>query len=348
MNKLFSEKSINASKIKNRIVMAPMVCFGYAKEDGLVTGKNIEHYEARAKGGVGLIIVEATCVNKNGRLADSQLGIWSEDHVEGLRKLTDACHNFDVKVIIQIHHAGFKTPKNISIDRISSSDYIEGEISARALSVEEINSLQTDFINAAVRAKKAGFDGIELHGAHGYLLSQFFSPLINKREDLYGGNIVNRARFATEIITGIKEKLGKDFIIGVRMGGNEPTLEQGIEIAKELEKAGADLLHVSSGMQGEEGFQAPKDFQYNSIVYNAIQIKKSVKVPVIAVNGIKTPDRAKFLIDNDMVDFIAIGKGLLVDADWANKAEKEININSCLECRRCMWFKSGELCPKMS
>lgn len=345
---IFSETSIKNLKIKNRIVMAPMVCFGYAKEDGFVTNENIRHYEERAKGGIGLIIVEATCVSSSGRLADSQLGIWSEEHIAGLSKITEVCHKYGAKVILQIHHAGFKAPISVSKDRISSSEYIKAELSSRALTIEEIHSIQAEFINAAIRAKKADFDGIELHGAHGYLLSQFFSPLINKRTDNYGGSITNRVRVASEIIAGIRGNLGDNFIIGVRIGGNEPDLEQGREVAKELEKAGADLLHVSAGMFTEEGFQIPKDFKYNSIVYNGIQIKKHVNIPVIAVNGIKTPERAKDLIENDLVDFIAIGKPLLVDAEWANKAENGAEIISCLECPRCKRFSPNGLCVKIS
>lgn len=354
MNRLFSEIKVRNIRIKNRIVMPPLVCFDYAKEDGLVTEKNVQHYEARAKGGVGLIIIEATCVNRSGRLANAQLGLWSDEHIGGFGKISAACHRYGAKVLVQIHHAGLKTPQSVFNDPVAPSDYhgrVDNsghDISARALTITEIHRLREDFVAAAVRAKAAGLDGVELHGAHGYLISQFFSPIVNKRTDEYGDSITNRARFAIEIIAGIKTEVGDGFIIGCRMGSNEPDFESGIAIAQELEKAGVDLLHVSAGMVSPppgEAPQIPKDFNYNWIVYGGTRVKKSVNVPVIVVNNLKTPEQADFLIKNDLADFTAIGRGLLVDPEWANKAAQNQNITTCLGCKPCAWFKSKEACP---
>ena len=336
--------------------MPPMVTFDYLEENGLFTEEHVTHYEERAKGGVGLIIIEATCVNKNGRLADRQLRLWSDKYVDGFSKIAEACHKYGAKVLLQIHHAGLKAPKSSSVDIVAPSNYDEkldlknSSISARALTVNEIHGLQKDFIDAAVRAKKAGLDGVELHGAHGYLISQFLSPIVNKREDLYGRNVINRARFATEIITGIREATGNDFIIGCRMGSNEPDLRTSIELAKNFEKAGADLLHVSFGfgpiaMAQSDLPMVPEDFKHNWIVYGGTEIKRNVNIPVIVVNGIKTPEQASDLIENDLADFVAVGRGLLVDAEWVNKAQQANTILTCLDCKVCVWFKSGNSCP---
>jgi NADPH2 dehydrogenase len=359
MNRLFSEIPIGNVKIKNRIVMPPMVCLGYTNADGMVTEKNRRHYEERARGGVGLIIVEATCINPSGRLADRQLGLWSDEQIEGFHKIAEVCHRYGAKVLVQIHHAGLKTPGSVTADIVAPSDYRETfhqggkNIAARALTVAEIHTLQADFAAAALRAQKAGLDGVELHGAHSYLISQFFSPLVNQRTDDYGGSITNRAHFAVEIIASIRAQAGKDFIIGCRMGGNEPDLEGGIAIARELEKAGADLLHVSSGMDSPDAkeLQIPDDFRahspnYNWIVYGGTQVKKNVQLPVIVVNNIKTPEQANYLIENKLADFTAIGRGLLVDPEWANKAAENEAITTCLGCKPCARFRSIEACPR--
>lgn len=346
MNRLFSEFNLKDFKIKNRIVMPPMVCFGWTDNKGLVTEDHIRHYEARARGGVGLIILEAICVNAAGRLADSQLGIWSDEHIAGLSQIADRCHKHGAVVIAQIHHAGLKTPKTVSEEALAPSGYSEDGKTARALTVEEIYSIQQDFVDAARRAKKAGLDGIELHGAHGYLISQFMSPLTNRREDGYGGNISSRMRFACEIIDMIKMEAGDDFILGYRMGGNEPTLENGIHIAKELEKRGIDLLHVSAGISSDKLPKTPEGFKFNWIVYCGTEIKKHVRIPVIVVNGIRTPQQAAQLIENNMADFTAIGRGLLADPEWVNKAREDSSIDFCMECRRCQWFTDGKRCPR--
>ena len=341
---------IKNKEIRNRIVMPPMVCFSWAGEDGFVTEKHIRHYEARAKGGTGLIIVEATCINRYGRLSSDQLGIWSDEHIEGLRQISQACHKHGATVLIQIHHAGAKTPRDVAEVALAPSRYPEHTDTDRQvqeLSVEEIKAIQQDFLKAAQRAKEAGFDGVELHGAHGYLISQFASAITNKRTDQYGGPLENRMRFALEIIQQLKDNIDKDFIIGYRMGGNEPTLEIGIQIAKILESAGVDLLHVSAGISSPEfpQPQVPEGFPENSIVYCGAQIKNRVSVPVIVVNGIRTPQQAKYLVENELADMVAVGRGHLVDPDWACKAINGSKVKPCLDCKRCLWHSDPDKCP---
>jgi 2,4-dienoyl-CoA reductase-like NADH-dependent reductase (Old Yellow Enzyme family) len=243
MADLFSPINIRNKTIKNRIVMPPMVCFGYAGTDGMVTDKNLKHYADRAQGGVGLIIIEATCVSRNGRLSDVQLGLWSDEHIEGFRKIAEVCHQHGVVVMVQIHHAGLAVHKNVTRDKFSASAFKgisnlnAAEITAREMTVDEIYQVQSDFVSAALRAQKAGLDGVELHGAHGFLISQFLSPLVNLRKDGYGGSLIKRTRFVTEIVSQLRQATGPDFIIGCRMGADDPDLKSSIPNSTEPGKS---------------------------------------------------------------------------------------------------------------
>jgi 2,4-dienoyl-CoA reductase-like NADH-dependent reductase (Old Yellow Enzyme family) len=347
MNALFKPGKIRNLEMKNRVVLPPMVCFTFAGDEGFVSEKNIKHYESIAKGGTGLIIVEAACVNKKGKLSVDQLGIWSDDYIEGLSKIAKVCHDNGAKAFIQLHHAGLRTPKAVSEDIISSYDYSSDEKSARAMSIDELHSLQKDFIDAAVRAEKAGFDGIELHGAHSYLMTQFFSSKINHRTDKYGGSLDNRLRFTTEIVEGIRQKVSDNFAVGIRMGCNEDGLDNSIEMAKRFETIGMDFLHVSTGFDGTViDAEIPDGFPGNWIVYGAAKIKEQVSIPVIAVNSIKTPEVASYLIDNNLVDFAAVGRGQLADYNFTSHVRNGEDIISCLSCRPCRWFSNGDNCPR--
>ena len=327
--------------------MPPMVCFGYTGDDGMVSDKSVHHYEARARGGVGIIVVEATCVSKDGRLANSQLGIWSDDHIAGLSRIAGVCHQYGAAVLIQIHHAGHKSALAVNAQPSAPSDYHNGNVNARAMTIDELTEIQQDFVDAACRAQKAGFDGVELHGAHGYLISQFMSPSTNLRTDQYGGSSANRMRFGLEIVERIRVACGPDFIVSCRMGGNEPTIDDGIIIAKELERCGANLLHVSAGIGSGTDPAVPDGFAFSWIVYAGSCIKQNVSVPVIVVSGIRTPQQAEAVLAAGLGDFVAVGKGLLVDAEWANKAREQREVITCLSCKKCRWFVDGRHCPRM-
>jgi NADPH2 dehydrogenase len=357
MSNLFSEISIRNLKIKNRIVMPPMTCSGFTGEDGLFTLNNIQRYRDRARGGVGLIIIEATSISKTGRLSPAQLGLWSDDQIKGFRRIADYGHDYKCRVLAQIHHAGLAAAGGVTQDPVAPSDFqgisrSNRIIRARALTSAEIAILQDEYVASAVRAWKAGLDGVELHGAHGYLISQFFSPLVNHREDNYGGSLGNRTRFAAEIIAKIRLAAGPDFIISCRIGCDEPDIESSIRIAQELEKAGVDLLHISTGMTGYiageiADIAVPPYFHYNSIVYRGTQIKEKVGVPVILVDGIRTPLDADYLIKNNYADFVAIGRGLLVDPEWANKGQKYLQVTPCLRCKACAYRNPPRTCPQI-
>lgn len=345
MTTLFTPLRINGHTVKNRIVFPPVVCFHYAGSDGIVTPRNIEHYRLRAEGGAGIIITEATAVRTDGKLAPFQLGIWSDEHVPGMQKISAVVKKSGALSLLQIHHAGLVTQENVAeFAKGPSAD--EKDPRSRGMTIDEINEVRKAFISGAIRAKKAGFDGIELHGAHGYLLNQFASSFFNRREDEYGGSPEKNLRLAVEIIHGIRKECGQDFIIGYRLGANSPTLEEGIRNAGMLEKAGIGLLHVSHGGSLQNLPRPPRDFEFNWIVFSGTTIKRHVKIPVIVVNEIRTKERASWLVENGHADFVALARPQLADPSWADHVKNNEPVNICSICKpKCRWYEDSELCP---
>jgi len=345
MATLFSSFNIKSHIIKNRVVFPPLVNFGWSDDNGNISEKHIAQYEAIAKGGAGIIIVEATCVTKDGRIFSYQPGIWSDEHIEQFKPIAEACHKHGALALHQIHHSGLVTRKAIS-EKAGGPSVDPTNERSYELSIDEIKRIERAFIDGAIRAQKAGFDGIELHGAHGYLLNQFATSALNKRTDEYGGSLENRLRLARDIIKGIQRNCRENFIIGYRMGANSPTLADGIEIAKYLERQGVDILHVSHG--GVSGItpEIPEGFPNNWIVYSGTEVKKHVAVPIIVVNEIQTPDRASWLLENGHTDFVAIGRDMLTDYEWVNKAQRNEKIDYCISCKpQCKRFVKPESCP---
>ena len=351
---IFSPITIKGHEIKNRIVMPAMVSFNYDIKDGNVNDRLIEHYLSRAKGGVGLIIVEAICVddNLNCRLTKGELGLWSDEHTDGHRKLTDVIHGESCMVLAQLNHAGIK---GITSENIAPSDY-EGNIinktfKAKEMSLSQIGVIKEKFIKAAIRAKNAKYDGVEIHCAHSYLLSDFISSKANKRKDEYGGTLDKRMKLPLEIIRGIRKECGNDFIISVRMGYDEPTIDEGIEIAKMFDMSGADIIHVSTGF-GSSGYMSenimkkpPDDFPFNIRIWAASKIRPNVSCPVIAVGGIRNGNDANTVISKGYGDFAAVGRGLLCDPEFVNKIREKRKISQCFNCSKCMWSSGFDKCP---
>ena len=343
MPDLKSTYTIKGKTIKNRLVFPPCVCFNYAGDDGFVTERNIEHYEEMARGGSGLIIAEATCISKNGRLHATQLGIWDDAHVEGLSKIVKAIHAEGAVALLQIHHAGYKTAADSakSEDIFTASDYdLKGTL-IRAATSKEVEDVIKGFASAALRAHKAGFDGVEIHGAHDYLLSQFLSADVNKRDDEYGKN---RLLIHLKVIEAIKAVVPTDFIIAMRLGANDDSMADGIKYAKELEAAGVDLLNISSGHM-----RKPADMEefdgYHWVCQLGMNIKKHVNIPTICVFGINSPEAANEIVKNELCDFAAAAKGLLADPNWMVKYEKGEEITPCAKCERCQFYSDGAECP---
>ena len=343
MTNLFSPIRVNSKNVKNRILMPPLVCFNWSDENGYETVDRAIHYGLRAKSEVGFIVVEATAVLPEGRIVEKELGLWEDGQISQFEKIATACHKHDSVVIVQLVHAGMKAyPEKV---KSSSAQEIKDK-KCSEMTLEDIEEIKLAFVNAAKRAEAAGLDGIEIHGAHGYLLSQFTSSVTNKREDIYGGNIDNRIRLPLEIIEDIKKETSSDFLICYRFGVNDPTFEEDIYFAKILEQKGVALLNVSLGI-GAEKISPPDEFPFSHITYMGSVIHKNVSIPVASVFGIRTPEQASYLIENNLTDFAAIGRGLLADPHWAKKALDGNSVNICLECPSgCLFRKDGRLCPQ--
>ena len=341
---------IGTKTAKNRITMAPTVKFA-AGEDGCVTPEFVAHYEDRAKHECGFICVEATCVNKNGRLAPSQLGLWDDSQIEGHKRLTDACHKYGALVVPQLHHGGVGTHPACG-EAVGPSEVMWGfgprERQVRALSVSEIKQIVDDFAKAAERAKKAGYDGVQLHGCHAYLINDFASDL-NHRDDEYGGDIKGRAKFGCDVIKAIREVCGKDFIISMRTSGYDPNFEDAIAVAEEYVAAGCDYLQVSSGIASLENFDHDESLPYNFIADLGVRFHEHFKgrVPVSCVNGFTTAEQVNYIFENDLCDTVDLARGLLADPALSEGILHGAPYFKCLNCKKSCAFgpQHEHVCP---
>jgi len=326
---LFDPITIKGLQLKNRLVMPPMAIRS-ATDDGEVTDKHIDHYTARAKGGVGLIIVEHTYVSREGRLSQGQTGLYDDRLIPGLKRLAEAVHAEDTRVIIQLTHSGAKAPSKITGEQPSGpSDVLlpNGIEVPRSLTVREIKTLVTKFGEAAYRAMEAGFDSVELHGAHGFLLGQFLSPYSNRRTDSYGGDLEGRLTFPFEVIKEVKTGLGGAPLF-YRFGADDMlegglTRQEGKLAAQHLEQAGVDVFDISGGFGGdgqrtftEQGYYVPL----------AEGIKEVVKASVIGVGMITEPEYADSIVRENKVDLVAVGRHLLSNPEFPRQAAKKLGV----------------------
>ena len=308
-------------RLRSRIVMPPLAT--EKSENGYVTAELCEHYAKRAKNSlIGLIITEHMYVAPEGRASRYQLSIADDSVIEGLKRLTDTIHGEGntIKVFAQINHAGGKsTPELAGEQPVSASVYTYKDSPCRELSVSEIHRIAELFAAAARRARLSGYDGVEIHSAHGYILNQFYSPLVNQRRDEYGASsLTDRLRLHKEIIEACREEVGHDFPIAVRLGGCDyqdggSTEEEAVEASELLCSYGVDLIDVSGGMNGYiiPGHDNPGYFREMSAA-----IKKAVNVPVLTTGGITTVEQAEELLCSDCADLIGVGRALLKDPEW--------------------------------
>ncbi|MBZ9636207.1 NADH:flavin oxidoreductase [Clostridium sp. FP1] len=320
MNKLQDTLIIRGNAIKNRIVMGPMFTFSFKGNNGSFYGKqHIEHYTECAKGGAGLIIVQATNVLG----ATNSTNKWSTDNITALRQIADNCHKYDATIMMQLSC---------------------GDVNINDISVTEIHSMQMDMNQATISACKIGFDGVEFNFAHGFTLCKFLDASYNQRTDQYGGDAVNRTRILTDILSEIRENTHERFIISLRMGQYLPESKDGVEVAKIFENVGIDLLHISFGMNPPI-HTVPVGFICSPLTYSGCVIKKEVNIPIIAVGEIRSEEQARFLIENDYVDFACVGRGILADPEFANNVINNKPINKCYGCKSCFWYTDHIKCP---
>ncbi len=328
---LFEPIKIKGLSLKNRLVMPPMAT-GMATEDGEVTDRQIRHYTARGRGGVGLIIIEHSYISKEGKLSQGQLGLYDDKLIPGLKRLAAAIHAEGAKVVMQLNHAGAKAPGSITGERQPVGPWNvtppNGKEAPRPLTIPEIKAVVARFGEAARRAMAAGFDSIELHGAHGFLLCQFLSPYTNQRSDTYGGDPAARLLFPEEVIKEVKSSLGENAPLFYRFGADDMvagglTSQQAKLAAQHLEQAGVDVIDISGGLGGdgrgrfsEQGYFVPL----------AEGIKEVVKAPVIGVGQITEPEYADRIVREQRVDMVAFGHLLLANAEFPKQAAQQLGV----------------------
>lgn len=325
MGKLFQEFKIKDMVLKNRIVMPPM-CMYCAEDDGLVTQWHVIHYATRAVGGAGLLFVEATAICPEGRITGNDLGLWNDDQIEGMKQLVEAVHANGARIGVQLNHAGRKcTAPGMDVEAPSAIAFDENSVTPREMTSADIEETIEQFRQAAVRACKAGFDLIEVHAAHGYLLSEFLSPLTNKRTDQYGGEPVNRVRFVGEVIDAVRTVWPEEKPLCVRVsaedymeGGNKA--EDLAEMLGMIKNKGIDFVDVSTGGVVSAAPKAKKGYQ----IPHAEVIRKETSLPVIAGGLVTEPQDADEIVTAGRADMIYIGRELLRNPYWPLHAAKEL------------------------
>lgn len=345
---LLSAGRIGSLTLKNRMVMPPMGSF-HTEADGSVGDELVAYYAARADGGFGLIIQEYTCVSPEGLGGPAEPRLWSDDDIPGARRIVDAAHTGGAKIVVQLHHAGRETTSAATggLRPVAASPVpcpVNKEM-PHELTDEEIWGLVTAFAAAACRAKTAGYDGVEVHGAHGYLVDNFLSPYSNKRHDKWGGSLVNRARFATEIARAIRATCGPQYPLLIRIsadervpGGIEPS--QAAVLATLLEAAGYDAIDVSNGVYASMQYIiAPSQVAPGYELPSAAAVKQAVTIPVIGVGRISDPLHAEQVLASGAVDFVALGRASIADPDFPRKVAegRTDEIAPCVACMsRCL------------
>jgi len=336
---------IKNMELPNRAVMPPMGT-NLGNDDGTVSDALLAYMKRQSKSGAGLIIVEVAAVHPSGASIESELGVYDDRFLEGLKKLAAVIHEGGGKAALQLHHAGRESPfllqkgEAIAPSAIPSAVYRQA---AREMTKEEIKEIVTSFGQAAIRAQEAGFDAVEVHGAHGYLLAQFLSARSNQREDEYGGSLQNRARFTIEILEEVRKCVGGDFPISLRLS-TEEFIKNGY-MAEDLQpilpdfvKAGADILHASIGTHGSPAgiTSAPAEYEPGFNAQRARKIKETVDVPVISVGRYNDPFLANEVIARGDADLVAFGRQTLADPDYLTKAKegRPEDIRKCIACNQ--------------
>jgi 2,4-dienoyl-CoA reductase-like NADH-dependent reductase (Old Yellow Enzyme family)/thioredoxin reductase len=342
--KLFEPWMIGNVRIRNRIISAPMER-NYCNIDGSVTQQYIDNLTAKAKGGVGLIMVESTYVDPRGKGRLYQLGCYDDKLIPGLKRLSDAVHQQGAKIALELQFSGRQTSGRVTgmqpMAPSPVSCWVSGGDIPREMTIAEIREMVAKFAQAAERSKRAGFDLVELHGAHGYLIAQFLSAYANKRTDEYGGSFENRMRFPLEVVAAVREAVGPDFPIAYRLSGDEYidgglTLEETVPFAKKLEEAGVGLIDVSAGLY-ETTFiiSQPMDVALGCNVHLAEEIKREVNIPVSVAGRINDPNFADDILAEGKADFISFARALHADPNFPRKAQEGRPEDICM-CIGCM------------
>lgn len=346
LSHILSPLTIKSLELSNRVVMPPMGT-NLGNADGTVSPENLSYLKRRAKGEPGLIITEITGVHPGGIVSPNQLGAYDDRFIPGLKKLASLIHQAGTRIAMQIHHAGRESFFLLSQGKAigpSAIPSIVFRITPREMTLDDIREVITAFGSAAARAREAGFDAVEIHCAHGYLLTQFLSTLSNRRTDEYGGaTLKERSRFVLEVIEEVRRRVGPDFPISLRISAEESirggyTADDMQEILPDMVKAGADLIHVSFGTHGSPAgiTQAPAEYGPGFNTWLARKVKDAVDVPVIAVGRFTDPGQADLVIGRGDADLVAFGRQFLADPDFLIKAKggRSSDIRQCIACNQ--------------
>ncbi|WP_029420625.1 NADH:flavin oxidoreductase/NADH oxidase [Alicyclobacillus macrosporangiidus] len=325
MPELFDPITLRGVTLKNRVIVSPM-CQYQAGPDGRVNDWHIVHYGSLALGGAGLMFVEATAVESRGRISERDLGLWSDEQVEGMARVVDFAHRWGTKIGVQLAHAGRKADLTESIVAPSAISFSERYQKPVALDEENLDAIEQAFAAAAKRAVRAGFDVIEIHAAHGYLLHQFLSPLSNRRTDAYGGSPENRLRFPLRVVRAVRAAVPEDMPVFIRVSGSEYspdgyTMDDMILYCRAFLEAGVDVIDVSSGGNLPV---APKAYAGYQVPF-ADAIKRATGAVVASVGMLDDPLMADSVVQEGRADMVAVARGFLRDKHWAHNAARRLN-----------------------
>jgi 2,4-dienoyl-CoA reductase-like NADH-dependent reductase (Old Yellow Enzyme family) len=355
---LFTSIRISSLTIPNRFVRSATHDF-MAGEDGSITERNLSLFTGLAEGGVGLIITGHAFVNPSGKATPRQIGVHEEAMVEGLSRIPPVVHHFPSRVFLQISHAGRQTKEKIcGCTPLAPSAIYEPvfKVMPRAMTKEDIEKTIDDFVQAGRRAQQAGFDGIQIHVAHGYLLSSFISPHTNRREDEYGGSLLNRSRVVRQIVEGLKNTSGPDFPVIAKLNASDflrggLDIEESIEVARQLESSGLDGVEVSGGTSEAgrgsmwPGLRSEDDEGY--FVEAAARFKPALRIPVFGLGGLRTLSVMERAVEQGKVDLISLSRPLIREPDLIRRFQTgDTGRSECISCNKCLnprGIRCGEL-----
>lgn len=339
--KIFEPIKIGKMELRNRI-MRSATWDGTADRSGATTELSTSIYRKLAEGGIGLIVTGYAFISSNGQAVSGQYGIHNDNMIPGWKQIVKAVHNSGGKIAMQIVHAGansgYLSSKGIALSAVSSLP--EMTKVHTEMTEEDIESIISDFAAAGIRVREAGFDAVQLHGAHGYLMSQFVSPLYNHRSDRWGGNSENRRRFHLEVIRRLRKVIGNDYPILIKFGVQDDRdsglpLEEGVEIARQMERSGIDSIEISSGVGTSASITDAKGLE-PVFRERAAAVKRAVSVPVAVVSGIRQLDIAKQIIDSGDADIISMSRPFIREPDIVLQWQKgNSTIAKCISCNRC-------------
>lgn len=354
MKEIFEKVNVGGITLKNRIIRSA-IQEGSADQDGHITEKLISIYEKIAEGGAGAVITGMMGVDENSLIFPNMVKMYDDNFVSGLSKMVNKVHKLDCKIIVQLAHCGAKANPETVNKLLAPSDFVFSEDkSAKSMTKEEIQSVIHSFALAAERCKEAGADGVEIHGAHGYLLSQFLSPFFNKRNDEYGGDISNRAKIVFEVYAAIREKVGNDYPIWFKINGEDYvsgglSLEECLWICCELDKLGIDGIEISGGIGISPESAAARKMSSSDkegvFAQNAMQVAEKVNASVISVGCYRTPDIIEESLNKSKIQAISLGRPLICEPElpniWSSGNRRK---SKCISCNKCYDFKSGFGC----